>query len=138
MKALHWFLVFVGFILLIDLTIFVIANYITDTLIIKIPPLKRVYVFAHGEYTNTSEGYIHYTYLYTNPIKTEHILDQLRQEGYTHIWTSLCYQGNSNYVSEYSDGRKIEWGTDVSRVKKPGRILNIYIGLGILRIPIDD
>lgn len=123
-----------GFILLINL-IGIIASVTNNSLILKIKPINRVYIFAHGEYVNLSNGeYFHVSTIDGVTIITYNLLEELRKEGYNYIWISMCEQGNSDYVIDYGNGTKIEWGDDVSRVKNSGTVHPIFFGLGIYRL----
>jgi hypothetical protein len=137
-NALKIFLVIIGFIVVVNLIGYGIATR-KNSLILKIKPLNRVFVFAHGyNHCLKDGGYSHMLNIDGDYIATTNLLDNLRGEGYNNIWISMCDQGNSNYVLDYGNGTKIEWGDDVSRVKESGTVYPIYWGLGIYRLTLNN
>jgi len=127
------FLGVISFIILVNIIGFLIAFFTDTSLVLKIKPINRVYVFAHGNYVYfDNESYAHFTSINGEQMLTERLLDNLREEGFEKIWISMCEQGNSDYVYNYKD-TKIKWGEDVSRVKKPGNVYPLYWGLGVYR-----
>ena len=104
-----------------------------DSLIIKIPIIHKAYVFAHGNYQTNNEGTFHYTYINKKRIKTQTLLEELKDYN---VWISMCQQGNSEYVSQYNNSTQVLWPQNVDRITQPGSVLNLYNGIGITRIPI--
>lgn len=126
--------------------IFIYVTYVSpnDSLIVKIKPLRQAYVFAHGSYISeyldkdeSIEVYRHYTVIDGENRYTLALLNELRMEGYQHIWISMCEQGNSEYiVYVIEDDEEIgfeEWGDDIDRVTKEGEVYPIFYGLGFYR-----
>jgi len=128
----------IGGIILVNLIAFGVS-YTGASLILKIEPLNKAFVFAHGGYYNNQIGYnVHMTNLNGKSHVTNNIFNNLRYEGYEYIWISMCEQGNSDYVSEYPNGTKIEWGKDISRVDKSGNVYPLFVGLGIIRLNLGE
>ena len=104
--------------------------------VLKIPSLNYAMVFAHGFYDNNSYSKAHYTKLGKTILPTKQVIDKLYQEGYNKIWLSQCETGNSDYMIEYHNGTKVQWYDYVSRNKKQGLTMPIFIGLGFIRLSI--
>lgn len=134
-KTLKIFLFIVGFIVIVNLIGLAISMFTESSLILKVKPLNEVFVFAHGEnICFDNGGYSHISLIDGKPYPTKRLLENLRKEGYEKIWISMCDQGNSDYVIDYGNGTKIEWGEDISRVKGQGTVYPIYWGLGVYRL----
>jgi len=138
MKTYKIVLITIGILILINLIVFMISAFTDTALIVKIEPLSRAYIFAHGNYREVDDGYYHVTNLNGKNVKTNNILNDLREDGYNKIWISMCEQGNSDYIESYNNGTKIKWGDDVSRVEQSGKIYPLFIGVWIVRLNSGD
>lgn len=161
-KVFKMFLIIISFIVLINIVGHVVSITTDSSLILKIRPTNEVFIFAHGHYSCFKDipqsfaefcktlpvgGTLLYNYTYKMKettrmhrtkingeyVPTYVLLDEMRAAGYEKIWISMCEQGNSEYVADFGNGTKIEWGDDVSRIKTPGNIYPIYWGLGVYR-----
>lgn len=142
-KTLRKFLIIIsiiiGFILIVNLIGLAIATLTESSLILKIKPLNRAFIFAHGEYTYYDDGtYSHTLTIADEGVHTYDLVQELIDQGYTSIWISMCEQGDHEYIMTYADGTNINWPDEVSRVTKPGKVYPIYWGLGIYRLAIED
>lgn len=138
-KIIKILLIIIAGIVLINTIAFMIATFTEASLILKIKPLNKVFIFAHGRYITLSTGEkLHITTLNGETFSTYSLLNVLREEGFNYIWISMCEQGNSDYIIDYGNGTKINWGDDVSRVKKAGDVYPIFWGLGIYRLVINE
>lgn len=156
-------LAIIGFIIITNAVFYAISITTDASLILKIRQTDEVFIFAHGQYANFTDlplsfwlfcknlpfkwGKIlwknvcrivptvtmHLTRIDGEHIPTYLLLDEMRNEGYKKIWISMCGQGNYDYVIDFGDGTRIEWGDDVSRIETPGSIYPVYWGLGIHR-----
>jgi hypothetical protein len=131
--------IIIAFIIIINLTALVIAVLTESSLVLKIKPLNRAFIFAHGSYTYYDDGsYSHTSTIADETIHTYDLVQELIDKGYTKIWISMCEQGNEEYILTYSDGTNISWPNEVSRVTKPGTVYPIYLGLGVYRLVIGE
>lgn len=109
-----------------------------DGLVVKIPQFHYAMVFAHGSWGG--EGSYHDTYLsddmytpHSQNIPTLDLINELKLEGYNHIWLSQCGTGDSDIIDyEMIEGtwEPIYWDSleGVSRKKSPGVSFPIWVG----------
>jgi hypothetical protein len=179
-KWLHILSVYVSIILLCNIIGYAYLNFVNpelyrNGLVIKFKPYA--WAFVHGAYYDSNgwcgetqyeqvngsyflnrlnltciiySGATHYTTYKGVRYTTEQFVTDLYNQGYTHIWTTACHTGDSEYISNYTTKLEqtivgwttittgpphlIEWPNWVDRVRAPGKVYPIFVGLGFIRI----
>ncbi len=142
---------------LVGLHFGLVEDLYRDGFVVKLKPLGRAYVFAHGSYDygwvwneSGNEAGIplvrgkgtcwldapvyHKTILGGCTYSTLDYVQELKDEGYDHVWGSWCEAGNHPYVVRYANGTEVPWPDYVSRNERPGRTIPVFWGAGFVRI----
>ena len=115
---------------------------------------SHAWVFAHGSYeyvcvNQTAIGeekrylskdyiegcdYAHITIYKGENWVTNGLIYDLKEQGYKHIWVSMCGTGDNECIYQSADGTCFEWDKNVSRNEHKGRTIPIFTGLGFVRL----
>lgn len=138
-----------GFWLLVGMKFEPVDEIYQQGFIIEAKPYA--WAFVHGRYVTVYDnvnntmiyrGTNHYTTYHNKSMPTIGFLDQLYEQGYTHVWGTWCMAGDSPYVYEYyynkTYSRKYPWPDWVSRNEKPGLTLPIFYGVGFYRYSLPE